>query len=303
MPLSSSPVKAVSGKELAARAIHQHSNRSNSEFLPVNCAAIPENLLESELFGHERGAFTGADRLHIGRFERARGGTIFLDEIGERGPIMQTKLLRVLQEKTFDRVGGDESISTDVRIICATNRDLRKDILDGKFRQDLYYRLNVVQMPLPPLRERKEDIPMLCEYLLRQISLPTQKQVPVISAESMNLILEYNWPGNIRELRNILERASIRASSSVILPDHLEFESPQSAPAPAGDFGFFSNMQLDILNDGIFDLVISELEKRVIRYALDRVDNNQVHAANLLGISRNMVRDRIKKYRLDEEGG
>lgn len=216
------------GKELLARSIHYQSNRRDRPFVVVNCGAITETLLESELFGHEKGAFTGAYTRKPGKFELADGGTLFLDEIGEMSPAMQVKLLRVLQERTFERVGGTTSITVDVRIIAATNRDLKKAVREGTFREDLYYRLNVIPIYLPPLRERKEDLPLLCDYLIARHCRKLHKKIRGISPQAMRILRKYHWPGNIRELDNVLERAIILTQDDVIGVDDLQiFEAPE----------------------------------------------------------------------------
>src|SRR5262245_35365353 len=205
------------GKELVARAIYQHSTRARAPYLAINCAAIPENLLESELFGHEKGAFTGADRKRIGKFEQCNGGTLFLDEIGDMPRATQAKVLRLLQEQSFERVGGNETVRTDVRLIAATNRDLKSWAAEGKFRQDLYYRLNVFTIPLPPLRERGDDLAMLIGHFLRRFSRELGKQVRDITPEAQELLCRYQWPGNIRELQGILKQAILHATGTVLI--------------------------------------------------------------------------------------
>ena len=209
------------GKELVARAIYQHSRRPQKPFLAINCAAIPETLLESELFGHERGAFTGADRTRIGKFEQCSGGTLFLDEIGDMTPVTQTKILRVLQEQRFERVGGNESIRTDVRIIAATNRDLEKLTAAGDFRADLFYRLSVFMIRLPPLRERPGDLPLLVEHFVRRFSRELGKDVAQVTPEVLETLCRYPWPGNLRELQSVLKQAILRTTGPVLLPDFL----------------------------------------------------------------------------------
>ncbi|MDI3542494.1 MAG: hypothetical protein PWP57_97 [Candidatus Atribacteria bacterium] len=215
------------GKELLARSIHYQSSRRDKPFVVVNCGAIAETLLESELFGHEKGAFTGAQARKLGKFELADEGTIFLDEIGEMSPAMQVKILRVLQERSFERVGGTNLIQVDVRIIAATNRDLRKEVREGKFREDLYYRLNVVPIELPPLRSRKEDLPLLCDFIIKKHSQKLHKKIKGISPQAMRLLKKYNWPGNIRELDNVIERAIILTEDEIIDVEDLHiFEAP-----------------------------------------------------------------------------
>ncbi|MGQ9532166.1 MAG: sigma-54-dependent transcriptional regulator [Desulfotomaculales bacterium] len=272
------------GKEVAALAIHQNSPRAKGPFIVVNCAALPEPLLESELFGHEKGAFTGAVARKQGRFELADGGTIFLDEIGEMPPAMQVKLLRVLQEKSFERVGGTETIKVDVRVIAATNRDLKAAIQEGKFREDLYYRLNVVPIRMPALRERKEDIPLLVEYFLQKFR--PRYQAHTISPAAMELLRRYHWPGNIRELQNVIERAMIICQGEEILPEHLPPEI-QAAPRPAG------GLIVDFPDEGIN---LEQLEKELIIKALEKTGGNQTRAAQLLGITRSTLIYRMQKH-------
>lgn len=272
------------GKEVAAVAIHQNSPRSNKPFVPVNCAALPEQLLESELFGHERGAFTGAVSRKLGRFELADKGTIFLDEIAEMSLNMQAKILRVLQEKTFERVGGTETLSVDVRVIAATNRQLDEAIKKGDFREDLYYRLNVIHIHLPPLRERREDIPLLAKHFLHKFG--HTYQVDSISPDAMELLYNYRWSGNIRELQNVIERAAIITRDKVIYPEHLPRElhaTPKSS----------SNVIVNFPDDG---LSLEELEKELILTALNKSSGNQTKAAKLLGISRSALLYRSQKY-------
>ena len=209
------------GKELVARAIYQHGPRAKAPFLALNCAAIPENLLESELFGHEKGAFTGADRRRIGKFEQCNGGTLFLDEIGDMPLALQAKLLRVLQEQAFERVGGNETIRTDVRLIAATHRDLKAWSAEGKFRPDLYYRLSVFTIHLPPLRERGDDLPLLVQHYLRRFNRELGREVREVAPEALERLRSYSWPGNIRELQSVLKQALLQASGTVLLPAFL----------------------------------------------------------------------------------
>src|SRR5713101_8108379 len=222
------------GKELVARAIYQHGPRAKAPFLALNCAAIPENLLESELFGHEKGSFTGADRRRIGKFEQVSGGTLFLDEIGDMPPPAQAKLLRVLQEQAFERVGGNETIRTDVRLIAATHHDLKADAAEGKFRPDLYYRLGVFTIHLPPLRERGEDLPLLVRHYLRRFSRDLGREVQEVAPDVLERLRGYSWPGNIRELQSVLKQALLRASGSVLLPAFLPELPGGTSEAPTG---------------------------------------------------------------------
>ncbi|AQS59375.1 DNA-binding response regulator [Desulforamulus ferrireducens] len=277
------------GKEVTALSIHQLSSRREKPFLPINCAALPEALLESELFGHEKGAFTGAVARKLGRFELANHGTLFLDEITEMPLSMQVKLLRVLQERQFERVGGTDSIKVDVRVIAATNRDPLECIRKGTFREDLFYRLNVLPIHLPPLRERKEDIPMLVMHFLEKFS-PSQGQL--ISPEAMGLLLTYEWPGNIRELQNVIERAVILSQGYEIKPHHLPKEI-QKTPANRCE-----NQQGLIINFPDQGISLEEVEKELILKAIEKSNGNQTKAAQLLGITRSALIYRAQKYQI-----
>ncbi|MFZ5898961.1 MAG: sigma-54-dependent transcriptional regulator [Bacillota bacterium] len=274
------------GKEVAAVAIHQRSNRADGPFVAVNCAALPEQLLESELFGHERGAFTGANARRLGRFQLAHKGTIFLDEIGEMSPSMQAKLLRVLQDQTFERVGGTETFKVDTRIIAATNRNLEEAVKTGRFREDLYYRLNVVQIHLPPLRERKTDIPLLAQHFVTRFR--SIYVSGVISEAAMKLLEDYHWPGNIRELQNVIERALILAQGEPIAPEHLpkELQRRETSTGP---------LKLEIPDEGIS---LEEVEKLLIMKALEKSNGNQTKAAALLKITRATLLYRMQKFGL-----
>jgi DNA-binding NtrC family response regulator len=303
-----------SGKELVARAIHHYSNRSSQTFIAINCAAIPENLLESELFGHERGAFTGAASQRIGRFEQSNGGTLFLDEIGEMALPVQSKILRVLQEGEFSRVGGNAVIKTDVRIIAATNKTLEQEVAKKQFREDLFYRLNVVRIHLPPLRQRKEDIRLLAEYFLKKIA--TQKHLPqvTLSAESIKVLEDYPWPGNVRELENTIQRACVLATSDVLLPKdiplgiagHTDHLNGDHIP-PSGEGG--SKPSLDVAVEALLDAAASDpsiqllpwLEREFTVSAMKRTKGNQVKAAKLLGVTRATLRKRIERYGITKE--
>ena len=226
------------GKELVARAIYQHGPRAKAPFLALNCAAIPEQLLESELFGHEKGAFTGADRRRIGKFEQCHGGTLFLDEIGDMPLALQAKMLRLLQEQSFERVGGNETVRTDVRLIAATHRDLKAWSAEGKFRPDLYYRLGVFTIHLPPLRERGDDLPMLVQHYLRRFSRELGREVREVAPEALERLRNYSWPGNIRELQSVLKQALLQASGTVLLPAFLpELSGRPSESEPGGTGG------------------------------------------------------------------
>jgi DNA-binding NtrC family response regulator len=270
------------GKELVARAIHYASQRSSGPFLAVNCTSLPETLLESELFGHERGAFTGASSRHLGRFELADKGTIFLDEIGDISPAIQAKLLRVLETRTFQRLGGERDIQVDIRVLAATNRDLEAKVKDGSFREDLYYRLNVIPITMPPLRERREDILPLTEHFITIYNRKNNKSVKGITPGTKDLFLRYRWPGNVRELENLVERAIVLSRGDVIdVPD-------VSVALRVGQ---------EEVSD-VDDLRLEELEKRAIDRALKRTKGSIMEASQLLGIHRNTLRLKIQKYKI-----
>jgi two-component system nitrogen regulation response regulator GlnG len=295
------------GKELVARAIYQHSTRDRAPFLAINCAAIPENLLESELFGHEKGAFTGADRKRIGKFEQCNGGTLFLDEIGDMPLATQAKILRLLQDQSFERVGGNETVRTDVRLIAATNRDLKGWSAEGKFRQDLYYRLSVFTIHLPALRERGDDLPMLVQHFLRRFSRELGREVREITPEALELLCGYAWPGNIRELQGVLKQALLQATGSVLIPAFLP-DSLRGAPASIGgqvsgtDAGFsFEEFILRRLKEGTTTLsaeVHQQLDRLLLPLALRHTRGNQVQAARVLGISRQTLRAKTRELGL-----
>jgi nitrogen regulation protein NR(I) len=299
------------GKELVARAIYHHSRRADKTFLPVNCAAIPETLLESELFGHEKGSFTGALTKRIGKFEQGHGGTIFLDEIGDMTPATQAKILRVLQDKQFERLGGSERITVDVRLIVATNKDLEKGIREGTFRQDLYYRLKVVTLQLPPLRERKDDIPELVRYFLQRFRNDVNREVLDISPRALEKLMRYHWPGNVRELENAVQRAMVIAKGHTLLAEDFLLEGVDEGMGPAEHLELEERLQMRMepVFKELLDLsrrspgadLMSELEKLVIKRALQETKGNQVQAAILLGISRNTLRSKIERYRIRKD--
>ncbi len=273
------------GKELAARAVHVHGPRANGPFIAVNCAAIPENLLESELFGHEKGAFTGAIARKIGRFERAGGGTLFLDEIADMSLVLQSKILRAVQEREIERVGGTESIPVDVRLIAATNRDLTQEIAGGRFREDHYYRLAVVTIRLPPLIDRGDDLLLLAAHFLREFGRQYRKDVRAISGRALRLLQEHRWPGNVRELRNVMERAVLRTDGEVLRAEQLP-EEWRSQPAPAGP----------TLTPSAAMPTLSEVEARHIARVLSHVNGHVGEAARILGIHRNTLARKIREY-------
>jgi two-component system response regulator PilR (NtrC family) len=281
------------GKGLVAQAIHHYSLRRDRPMVALNCGALPEALLESELFGHMRGAFTGAESNKKGLLEVAERGTVFLDEIGEMSAVLQVKLLRVLQERKFRRVGGLEELSADIRVIAATNTDLTKAVSEGRFREDLYYRINVIPIALPPLRDRREDIPLIAEHFLHKYGEQMGKSVTGISGEAMRLLEQHDWPGNIRELENVMERAIALEATPTILPDSLP-------PAVRGDRTRPVAAGMDALPDSGFDLEahVKEIERGYIAEALKRAGGVQVKAAELLGMSFRSFRYYVKKYNL-----
>lgn len=296
------------GKELVARAIYQHSRRATGPFLAINCAAIPENLLESELLGHEKGAFTGADRRRIGKFEQCTGGTLFLDEIGDMTPLTQAKILRVLQDQQFERVGGNETIKTDVRIIAATNRDLQRMILDKKFRSDLYYRLSVFTITLPPLRERGEDLMLLVQFFLNRYGLELGKEITQTSPETTEMLRRYSWPGNLRELQSVIKQALLQSTGPVLLPEFLpqfvqvgaqcRVETPGTTPSELDrliDDGLRSNAP------DLYESILNQVKRRLLTKALQETGGNQLRAAKALGISRSTLRNDLKSLGISVE--
>jgi two-component system nitrogen regulation response regulator GlnG len=304
------------GKELVARAIYSHSQRSAQPFLAINCAAIPEQLLESELFGHERGAFTGATLQRIGKFEQCNKGTIFLDEIGDMTPATQTKILRVLQSGTFERVGGNQPIQADVRVIAATNKPLEAAVAAKQFREDLFYRLNVVRIHIPPLRDRRDDIPLLVNYFLKKISREQQQPPKSIAASVIKTLEKYHWPGNVRELENAVRRAIVMAKSDAILlgdlPPEISGQGGSGAPplsTTAGVAGNAAATDAAALARQLFQWarrdpklkIIPAVERELVIQALKETADNQVHAAKLLGITRATLRKRIDKFGITRE--
>jgi two-component system nitrogen regulation response regulator GlnG len=303
------------GKELVAKAIWQHSDRHKGPFVAMNCAAIPEQLLESELFGHERGAFTGAVNQRVGKFEQCKGGVIFLDEIGDMTPATQTKILRVLQSRKFERVGGNASIDADVRVIAATNKVLEQAVAAGEFREDLFYRLHGVRIHMPPLRERKDDIPLLVKYFLHKLTAGDSKQRKSIASNAMRALERYHWPGNVRELESLLRRVCVVAQGDMVLSKDL----PPEITGGGAAAGPVLSAQAVTSEDGVSDLsavarqlfqwarrdpklkIIPAVERELVIQALKETDGNQVHAAKLLGITRATLRKRVEKHGIQRE--
>jgi DNA-binding NtrC family response regulator len=293
------------GKELVARAIYQHSARSKGPFLALNCAAIPENLLESELFGHERGAFTGADRRRIGKFEQCNGGTVLLDEIGDMPLALQAKILRLLQDQTFERVGGNETIHTDVRLIASTHRDLRARAAEDKFRPDLYYRLGVFTIHLPPLRERGDDLPVLVQHYLRRFSDEYGREIREIAPDALARLRAYPWPGNIRELQSVLRQALLRASGTVLLPVFLpelagvsELTRTSTGSEQSFDLERFIRQRLTPTTNDLAAETHREVDRLLMTLALEYTRGNHREASRLLGISRQTMRMRLRSMGL-----
>ena len=296
-----------SGKELVARAVYQHSGRRDAPFMVVNCAALPDTLLESELFGHEKGAFTGAEHRRIGKFEQCNGGTLLLDEVGDMSPLVQGKVLRLLQEQRFERVGGNETIQTDVRLIAATNRPLEEMVADGRFRNDLFYRLNGVTINLPPLRDRKGDLPLLLRHFLaRSANELGKRDIEGVSPEALELLMQYDWPGNIRELQSVVRQFVLKASGPVIVPEFLPSELRINSPlsvAPAGDDGLpdselrhFVDERLAAATTNLYAEAVEMMERFVLTRVLQETGGNQSRAAEILGITRGKIRDRIAAF-------
>jgi transcriptional regulator with GAF, ATPase, and Fis domain len=289
------------GKEMVARAIYHHSGRANKPFLEINCAALPESLLESELFGHEKGAFTGAYESHVGKFEQANGGTMFLDEIGEMSLLTQAKILRVIQHGEFTRVGGKEVIRTDVRLLVATNRNLEQMIRDGKFREDLYYRLNIISVVLPPLREHEGDIPELVDHFLARYSLEAGKKLQGIEKSAMRQLNAYHWPGNVRQLENCIRRAVVLAKGATITTDDLELDEAidrEIAGTEQDDEAALSRILQNIAEGKNRTRLWPAVEEKLIRLALQKTGGNQAEAARILGIHRNTLRNRMERYQI-----
>lgn len=317
------------GKELVARAIYQHSPRSEECFMAVNCAALTETLLESELFGYEKGAFTGADRQRIGKFEQCNGGTIFLDEVGDMSQLTQGKVLRLLQEQKFERVGGNKTIETDVRIIAATNRNLEQMVKEGTFREDLFYRLNGMTISLPPLRERGNDIALLVEHYLNEACYEMGRtEVEGISSEALDQLLQYRWPGNVRELQSVVRQSLLNSTSPVIVPSSLpEDVSSQFKPTPEvfqsddpldedpalplSDLQLFVDQRLAAQTKDLYSETLETMERYLLTRVLNETGGNQTRAAEILGITRGKIRDRIAQFgislektvSIDENGG
>ncbi len=298
------------GKELVASAIHHYSRRAGRPFVAVSCAAIPATLLESEMFGHERGAFTDAKERRLGKLELAHGGTLYLDEIGDMPVELQTKLLRALQERTIERLGGQESIRIDVRVLAATNRDLEVLMKEGRFREDLYYRLNVVTVNLPPLRERRRDIPLLIEHLLAKYAGELGDRG--VAPEALDRLVGYDWPGNVRELENVVQRAIVMATSGIILPEHLPIGPVSAAASVSVDAPLEEVIERKLIecvrglrehaSANLYDLMIGLVEKPLLRAVLRETAGNQVRAAQILGINRNTLRKKLLEHGIDPGG-
>jgi transcriptional regulator with PAS, ATPase and Fis domain len=293
------------GKDLIAKAIHYESSRQEKPFVAINCSAIPDTLMEAELFGHEKGAFTDAKAMKKGLFEVADGGTLFLDEIGELSPLLQAKLLRVLEDQMIRRIGGVRDMQVDVRVIAASNRDLEKAVREGHFRQDLYYRLAIIAIFIPPLRERKEDIQPLVDFFLERYNKKFRKSVKGLAAETRNLLMNYNWPGNVRELRNSIERAMLLEEEAYLRPVYLPFSvaegrsGPSAGPLPSGNGQALPNGRaLPPLHIPPGGTSLEEMERTMVELAMQNANQNQTQAARLLDISRDALRYKLKKFGL-----
>jgi two-component system nitrogen regulation response regulator GlnG len=293
------------GKELVARALYQHSRRARGPFLAVNCAAIPESLLESELLGHERGAFTGADRKRIGKFEQCNGGTLFLDEIGDMSPPLQSKLLRILQEQRFERVGGNETIETDVRVIAATNRNMEQMVQENQFRGDLYYRLNGYTLSLPPLRDRGDDLLLLIDHFLAAANRDLGKDVRGVAPEAMAILRRYRWPGNVRELQSVIRQAVLDTTGPVLFVDalprvvHEGVDTVAVRPSsPIDAWHEYVQQRIEAEADNLYDETMELLERKLFAQVLKAVHGSQSEAAKILGITRTTLRTKIRKLGL-----
>ncbi len=293
------------GKELVARSIYHYSNRSRKPFLAINCAAIPEALLESELFGHEQGAFTGAAQCRIGKFEQCNGGTLFLDEVGDMTPVTQAKILRVLQEQQFERVGGNKTIQTDVRILAATNRNLPEFVKSGQYREDLFYRLNGYSIALPPLRDREDDLTLLVELLLKRFASTMGKKVTGVAPTTMQLLRRYPWPGNVRELQSVIKYCLIQATSSVIVPEFLPaavIKAVQVQPLPAdGDWETLIQTLLKETPVGLYEAWLARTDAILLNHILKLTNGNLVHASKILGIHRSTIRAKIRALHISTD--
>src|ERR671910_587294 len=298
------------GKELVAKTIHYNSPRWNQPFVAINCAAIPRDLLESELFGHEKGAFTGALDRRLGKFELAEAGTLFLDEVGDIPLELQTKLLRVLQDREYSRIGGREGLKADVRILAATNQDLDRSVREKRFREDLYFRLKVIPIYLPPLRERRGDIPLLIGYFIEKINREMSIQISGLSPEAQKLLEEHSWPGNVRELENTLIRAAVLSSGPILFPKDFNLQNKQSATTPEIDqlsleevfrhkLEDYSRRTEGVEVDNLYPLVIERIERPLIELTLKKTRGNQIRAAQILGINRNTLRKKITDLRIE----
>jgi two-component system nitrogen regulation response regulator GlnG len=299
------------GKEVVARALHHYSRRAGRPFVGISAAAIPGTLLESELFGHEKGAFTDAKERRLGKLELAHGGSVFFDEIGDMPPELQVKLLRALQERAFERVGGHELIRMDVRVMAATHRDLEAMMRDGRFREDLFYRLNVVSIALPPLRERRADVPLLAEHFLAKYAETLGERV--IAPEALDRLVGHDWPGNVRELENVIQRAMVMAAGGVVLPEHLPI-GPVSATAAAAVDASLEDIIDRKMQDcvrsvrghaqaNLHALMIGVVEKPLLRAVMREMRGNQVRAAQILGINRNTLRKKLREHGIDADAG
>jgi two-component system nitrogen regulation response regulator GlnG len=290
------------GKELVARALYQHSRRAVGPFLAINCAAIPEQLLESELFGHEKGAFTGADRRRIGKFEQCCGGTLFLDEVVDMSPLTQSKILRILQEGRFERLGGNESIQADVRVLAATNANLAAAVAEGRFRQDLYYRLHVCTIHLPPLRARGGDLDLLVRHYVRRYAREMSKDVQSVAPETVELLHRYSWPGNVRELQSVLKQALLQAAGPVLVPDFLPPDwgaraglgAEPTAELAGSGLAEFIDAQIRGRSDNLYAQAVERLERTLLTRVLRHTGGNQLQAARILGITRGSLRTKVR---------